>query len=102
MPWFLSDSLQDYSATAGGMVRARAGRNTILLDAAETLRARGLAAFGPDRPLFGWWQPPGERAVGAAFLHTPPLAGRADQHDGRHRGRAGPGAGQPGPRGRAG
>ena len=72
MPWFLSDSLQDYSATAEGMLRARAARNTILLNVAETLRARGLAAFGPDRPLFGWWQPPGERAVGAAFLHTPP------------------------------
>ena len=72
MPWFLSDSLQDYSATAEGMLRARAGRNTILLNVAETLRARGLAAFGPDLPLFGWWQPPGERAVGAAFLHTPP------------------------------
>ena len=72
MPWFLSDSLPEYSATAEGLLRANAGRNTILLNVAETLRARGVAAFGPESPLFGWWQPPGERAVGAAFLHTPP------------------------------
>jgi RimJ/RimL family protein N-acetyltransferase len=73
LPWFLSDSLQDYSATAEGLVRAHAGRNTILLGAAETLRARGLAAFGPDSPLFGWWQEPGTSVVSAAFLHTPPF-----------------------------
>jgi len=73
VPWFLSDSLPDYSATAEGLVRANAARNTILLGAAETLRARGLAAFGPDRPLFGWWQPPGTSVVSAAFLHTPPF-----------------------------
>jgi GNAT superfamily N-acetyltransferase len=72
MPWVLSDSLPDYSATAEGLVRARAVRNTILLNVAETLRARGPAAFGPDRPLFGWWLPPGTGAVSAAFLHTPP------------------------------
>ena len=72
MPWFLSDSLPDYSATAEGLVRANVVRNTILLNVAETLRARGPAAFGPDHPLFGWWLPPGTGVVGAAFLHTPP------------------------------
>ena len=73
MAWFLSDSLVDYSATAEGLVRANAGRNTILLGAAERLRARGLATFGPDSPLFGWWQQPGTSVVSAAFLHTPPF-----------------------------
>jgi GNAT superfamily N-acetyltransferase len=72
MPWVISDSLPDYSATADGLLRANAGQNTILLGAAETLRARGLAAFGRDRPLFGWWHPPGSHQVSAAFLHTPP------------------------------
>jgi len=71
--WILSDSLQDYSATAEGLVRAHAGRNTILLGAAATLRARGPAAFGPGSPLFGWWQQPGTGVVGAACLHTPPF-----------------------------
>ncbi len=73
MAWFLSDSLADYSATAEGLVQANAARNTILLGAAERLRARGLATFGPDRPLFGWWQQPGTSVVSAAFLHTPPF-----------------------------
>jgi len=72
LPWVLSDSLPDYSATADGLLRANAVRNTILLNVAETLRVRGPMAFGPDRPLFGWWLPPGTSVVSAAFLHTPP------------------------------
>ena len=72
MAWFLSDSLAEYAAAAGGMLRAQPGQNTILLVAAEVLRARGGAAFGPDAPLFGWWQGP-DGQVTAAFLHTPPF-----------------------------
>ena len=72
MAWFLSDSLAEYVAVAGGMLRAQPGQNTILLVAAEVLRARGGAAFGPDTPLFGWWQGP-DGQVTAAFLHTPPF-----------------------------
>jgi hypothetical protein len=72
MAWFLSDSLAEYSAAAGGMLRTHPGQNTILLGAAETLRARGAAAFGPTGPLFGWWQGP-DGQVTAAFLHTPPF-----------------------------
>ncbi|MGP7996696.1 MAG: GNAT family N-acetyltransferase [Streptosporangiaceae bacterium] len=68
----LSDSLAEYSATAGPLLRGHAGRNTILLGAAATLQARGLTAFGADSPLFGWWQQPGTSVVSAAFLHTPP------------------------------
>ena len=83
MAWFLSDSLPEYSATAGGLLRANPGRNTILLGVTETLRARGLDAFGATLPLFGWWQEPGEGEVSAAFLHTPPfpaaLTSMADQ-----------------------
>jgi len=73
LPWVISDSLQDYSATAEGLVRANAGPNVILLGAAEALRVRGLGAFGPGGPLFGWWQPPGGGPVRAAFLHSPPF-----------------------------
>jgi len=72
MTWFLSDSLAEYLTAAGGMLRAQPGQNTILLVAAEVLRARGAAAFGPATPLFGWWQGPGGQ-VTAAFLHTPPF-----------------------------
>jgi FR47-like protein len=72
MAWFLSDSLAEYSAAAGGMLRTHPGQNTILLVAAETLRARGAAAFGATGPLFGWWQGP-DGQVTEAFLHTPPF-----------------------------
>jgi GNAT superfamily N-acetyltransferase len=72
MAWFLSDSLAEYSAAAGGLLRGRPAHNTILLSVAETLRARGLGAFGDASPLFGWWTEPGGE-VTAAFLHTPPF-----------------------------
>ena len=71
MAWFLSDSLAEYAASADGLLRGSPARNTILLGAAETLRARGRAAFGGEAPLFGWWTEPGGE-VTAAFLHTPP------------------------------
>ena len=72
MPWFLSDSLPDYSATVGGLLSRRPAQHTILLGAMETLRAAGTQAFGAIAPLFGWWQEAGGEVSGA-FLHTPPF-----------------------------
>jgi len=72
MAWLLSDSVAAYLAAAGGMLRDQPGENTVLLGATETLRARGVAAFGATAPLFGWWQGPAGQ-VTAAFLHTPPF-----------------------------
>jgi predicted GNAT family acetyltransferase len=72
MPWFLSDSLPEYSATVGGLLARRPAQHTILLGAIETLRAAGTRAFGAMAPLFGWWQEP-DGEVSAAFLHTPPF-----------------------------
>ena len=72
MPWFLSDSLPEYSATVDGLLSRRPAEHTILLGAIETLRAAGTAAFGAIAPLFGWWQGP-DGEVSAAFLHTPPF-----------------------------
>ena len=71
MAWFLSDSLAEYAASAGRLLRGSPARNTILLGAAETLRVRGSGAFGGAAPLFGWWAEPGGE-VSAAFLHSPP------------------------------
>ena len=59
MPWFLSDSLATYSASAGGLLRASPAQNTILLTVTETLRTRGSGAYGDTAPLFGWWEEPG-------------------------------------------
>jgi len=72
MPWFLSDSLPEYSATVGGLLARRPAQHTILLGAIETLRAAGTRAFGAIAPLFGWWQE-ADGEVSAAFLHTPPF-----------------------------
>ena len=72
MPWFLSDSLPEYSATVGGLLARRPAQHTILLGAIATLRAAGTQAFGATAPLFGWWQEP-DGEVSAAFLHTPPF-----------------------------
>ena len=72
MPWFLSDSLPEYSATVDGLLSRRPAEHTILLGAIETLRAAGTTAFGAIAPLFGWWQGP-DGEVSAAFLHTPPF-----------------------------
>ncbi len=71
MAWFLSADLGDYLGAAGGFLRSRPAEHTILLGAAETVRAKGPSAFGGP-PVFGWWQDPGG-AVTAAFLHTPPF-----------------------------
>ncbi len=72
MPWFLSDSLPEYSATVGGLLSRRPAQHTIMLGAIETLRAAGAQAFGAVAPLFGWCQGT-DGEVSAAFLHTPPF-----------------------------
>jgi GNAT superfamily N-acetyltransferase len=65
--WTLTDSLDEYLAYAGELVAARPAENTLLLTVAETLRERGLHAYGDEPPLFGWWE------GGGAFVHTPPF-----------------------------
>src|ERR1039457_1281462 len=72
MPWFLSDSLPEYSSTVGGLLARRPAQHTILLGAIETLRAAGPAVFGAIAPHFGWWQGP-DGEVSAACLHIPPF-----------------------------
>ncbi len=71
MAWQLTEDLGTYLAAAGGFLRAHAAQNTIMLTAAEAIRARGPGAFGGTAPLFGWQAEP-DGALAAAFLHTPP------------------------------
>ena len=71
MAWQLTEDLETFLTAAGGFLRARPAANTIMLTAAELLRAKGAAAYGDVTPLFGWRADPGG-AVTAAFLHTPP------------------------------
>src|SRR5215813_6733146 len=71
MAWQVTDDLETYLAAAGGFLRARPAEHTIMLTAAEAIRARGPGAFGGSAPLFGWHAAP-DGTVRAAFLHTPP------------------------------
>jgi predicted GNAT family acetyltransferase len=68
--WRLTSDLDEYLAAAGALMRARPVENTVLLTVVETLRARGVDAFGAEPPLFGWWETDG--AVAGACLQTTP------------------------------
>ena len=72
MAWTLTGDVAEYLTAAGDFLRSRAVENTVQLAATETIRVRGVAAFGDEAPLFGWWAAPGE-PVSAAFMHTPPF-----------------------------
>jgi GNAT superfamily N-acetyltransferase len=72
MAWQLTEDLETFLTAAGSFLRARAAPNTIMLTAAELMRAKGVAAYGDASPLFGWRAGPGG-TVAAAFLHTPPF-----------------------------
>ena len=66
MTWYTTGDIEEFLATAGGLLRADPVRNTVPLTVLEGLRARGGTGA-----LFGWWRPDGG-PVGAAFLRTPP------------------------------
>jgi predicted GNAT family acetyltransferase len=71
MAWTVTESLDDYLATAGEFLRSRPVHNTIQLTALESLSARGAPVFGDVAPLFGWWRSDAAE-ITAALLHTPP------------------------------
>ncbi|MGH3391921.1 MAG: GNAT family N-acetyltransferase [Actinomadura sp.] len=71
MAWFITEDLAEYHAAAGEFLASRPVEHTVPLTVAQTLRLRGAAAFGRERPMFGWWRAR-DGAVTGAFLHTPP------------------------------
>jgi RimJ/RimL family protein N-acetyltransferase len=81
MGWTFSDDPAAFLRAAEPFLLRRPVENSVLLTVTDTLRRRGLAAYGDEPPAFGWWRPPGVRdpapdaeapAVEAAFLRTPP------------------------------
>jgi hypothetical protein len=72
MGWTLTDSIEEYLASAGDYLRSRPVEHTVELAAAETLRVRGRAAFGREAPLLGWCRSPAGDIVATVF-HTPPF-----------------------------
>lgn len=71
MAWTTTADPRAFLAAAGPLLRVSAASNTVLLTAAESVAARGPAAFGDEPPLFGWWASAAGPAEGA-FIHTPP------------------------------
>src|SRR6059058_784040 len=75
MAWQLTEDLETFLTAAGGFLRARPAANTIMLTAAELLRAKGAATYGVVTPLFGWLAS-SDGSVEAAAAHAA-LSGRA-------------------------
>jgi hypothetical protein len=86
MGWCTTFELDQFTAAAGGYLRARAAENTLLLSAAATVgsgraaqvvgqpsgpRPASGAAAGDTEVLYGWWEPPDGSGPRGAFLHDP-------------------------------
>jgi RimJ/RimL family protein N-acetyltransferase len=72
MTWHLTDDLDEFARTAGDFLRSRPVEHTVPLTLVDTLRTRGRHFYGPDDPIFGWWQDP-DGSVSGAYLQTPPF-----------------------------
>ncbi|MET7766853.1 GNAT family N-acetyltransferase [Streptomyces sp. NPDC005393] len=74
MAWTTTYDLEEFQAAAGGFLRARPARNTVLLTVAASLAAAGSDRYGERPPVFGWWRPAEEAdgEVEGVFLCTPP------------------------------
>jgi RimJ/RimL family protein N-acetyltransferase len=82
MSWVITGNIAEYDAAAGGFLRSRPIENTMLVTVLESLRARGLTAYGDAPAVLGSWLP-AEGCVAGAFVHTPPypvlLSGMSEQ-----------------------
>ncbi|MFD4950581.1 GNAT family N-acetyltransferase [Streptomyces sp. NPDC058451] len=68
--WHLTEDLDCFLARAEDFLHSRPVLHTLPLTVTETLRIRGLDAYGTEAPTFGWLEWAGE--VRAAFFRTPP------------------------------
>ncbi|MEU1410882.1 MULTISPECIES: GNAT family N-acetyltransferase [unclassified Streptomyces] len=68
--WHLTEDLDSFLARAGDFLHSRPALHTLPLTVTETLRTRGVDAYGTEAPAFGWLERAGE--VRATFFRTPP------------------------------
>ncbi|WP_216586796.1 GNAT family N-acetyltransferase [Streptomyces brasiliscabiei] len=68
--WRLTDDLDGFLARAGAFLRSRPVPHTVHLTVTETLRTRGIDAYGAEAPILGVLERSGE--VHATFFRTPP------------------------------
>jgi GNAT superfamily N-acetyltransferase len=69
--WELTEDVDAFAATAGDFLRSRPVEHTVFLTLVDTLRRRGLRAYGSEAPIFGSWRP-GGGATDGVLLQTPP------------------------------
>ncbi|MFF3330434.1 GNAT family N-acetyltransferase [Streptomyces sp. NPDC002888] len=69
--WHLVPDLDAFLARATDFLHSRPALHTVPLTVTETLRRRGLDAYGDEPPVFGVLQE-GNGPVRAAFFRTPP------------------------------
>ncbi|MGV9450203.1 GNAT family N-acetyltransferase [Streptomyces sp. NPDC003635] len=69
--WYVTEDLDRFLSHAGGFLRSRPDLHTVALTVTESLRMRGLRAYGGDEPpVFGVMQRDGQ--VRGAYFRTPP------------------------------
>jgi RimJ/RimL family protein N-acetyltransferase len=71
MGWQRADDAEQFAAVAGGFLRSRPVEHTVALTLVETLRSQGPHAYGPDDPIFAWYDT-ADGTVTGAVLQTPP------------------------------
>ncbi|MFI1679022.1 GNAT family N-acetyltransferase [Streptomyces sp. NPDC020607] len=69
--WRLTTDLDGFLARAEEFLHSEPAVHTVLLSVTETLRQRGLRAYGDGEPLFGTYAD-SDGTVRGAFLRTPP------------------------------
>ena len=67
MSWHSTENVAEFLDAAGDFLRSRPVENTLLLTIASAIQIRGVHAYGPDAPIFGW-----SSDGDGAFLQTPP------------------------------
>jgi RimJ/RimL family protein N-acetyltransferase len=71
LTWHITSDVSAFAEKAGDFLRSSPVRHTALLTVLGTLRSRGLLAYGPHAPIFGWWTT-GRGEVAGALIQTPP------------------------------
>ncbi|MFJ4204697.1 GNAT family N-acetyltransferase [Streptomyces sviceus] len=68
--WHSTDDLDEFLTRAGDFLHSRPDLHTVVLTVTESLRTRGLRAYGDEAPLFGLLEEDG--SVRGACFRTPP------------------------------
>jgi RimJ/RimL family protein N-acetyltransferase len=71
MAWEITSDLDRFAKAAGDFLRSSPVQHTVFLTLIDNLRSRGLHAYGPGDPYFGWWTA-SDGSVAGVLLQTPP------------------------------